>query len=416
VGFGLLLVLVACSGGGAARDDVALLDAPSEAPLRDGGPAEAGPEVGAYPAPHSPAPREIFGGGTVLSKPRIVPITYDNDPLRAKIELFVTKLGASSFWKEVTSEYGVGPAVSGRPVHLSEAAPKTIDDVEVKAWFASRLDGSHPEFDPPDDQTMYALYFPSGTTYTLGGWTGCKEFGASDNMTTLPDGRRIPYIALPRCPPTPGLDAWNTLSAYSSHEFYEEATDPFKEAWVTVDDDHMAWSLTPPFSEIGDMCVADPTSYLVPADIGSAVQRAWSNRAARAGTNPCVPAPKGVYFNAAPVLDDAVVIGFGSAGAADWSSTTKGVRIPVGGSKKVEIDLFSDAPVAPWRVRAFDVAAATGADPELALYLDRDHGQNGDKLELTIEVLRAGAFGGSRFLLVSDDGVRATFWFGYVGN
>jgi hypothetical protein len=382
---------------------------------------DAAPEASApvYPAPHPAAPREINGGGAVLAHPRIVPITYDVDPYRAQIEDFVGKIGRSAFWSAVTSEYGVGPATMGRPVHLAERAPAAIDDVDLKAWLAQKLDGTHPEFDPPDDQTMYVVYFPQGTTYTLFGWTGCREFGASDNVLTLPSGRAVPYIAMPRCPALDGLDVWNTISAMTSHELYEEASDPFKSAVVTVDDDHMAWSLTPPFSEIGDMCIADPTQFVVPADIGSAVQRGWSNAAAAAGKNPCVPAPEGVvYFNAAPVLTDDVTISepAADAGPPPWTGTTKGVKIAAGETRTIEVDLFSDAPVAPWRVRAFNLASdATGA-PDLELTLDRDHGQNGDKLALTIHAAHAGAGGGSRFVLISDDGRHGAFWFGYVGN
>jgi hypothetical protein len=208
--------------------------------------ADAAPDASeVYPAPHPAAPEEVNAGGAVLAHPKIVPITYDGDPYRAQIEAFIAKIGASGFWSTVTAEYGVGPATTGRPVHLAETAPAVFDDVDVKAWLTTKLDGTHPEFDPPDDETMYIVYFPQGTTYTLFGSTGCKDFGASDNVLTLPSGRAVPYIAMPRCPAVDGLDVWNTISALSSHELYEEATDPFKSAVVTVDPDHMAWSLIP---------------------------------------------------------------------------------------------------------------------------------------------------------------------------
>jgi hypothetical protein len=301
-------------------------------------------------------------------------------------------------------------------VHLRETAPEAIDDATLKTWLAAKLDGSHPEFDAPDDNTMYVVFLPQGTTYTLGPWTGCKEFGASDNMLNLPNGKPVAYIGVPRCPATPGLDAWNSLSAVISHEIYEEATDPFKTAWITVDDAHMGWSLAPPLSEIGDMCIADPSTYVVPADVGSSVQRAWSNAAAAAGKNPCVPAPAGAtYFNAAPVFEEDVPIGL-AADAGGWSGVTRGVRLPVGESKTIEVDLFSEGPMPPWRVRAFDFARLEGRPEELSLALDVESGQNGDKLHLTITAMRAGSDGGSRFVLFSDDGQNDAFWIGYVAN
>jgi hypothetical protein len=125
-----------------------------------------------------------------------------------------------------------------------------------------------------------------------------------------------------------------------------------------------------------------------------------------------VPAPEGVvYFNAAPVLTDDVTISQpADAGPSAWTGPTKGVKIAVGETRTIEVDLFSEGPVPEWRVRAFDLTS------NLELSLDRDHGQNGDKLALTIHVVHAGAGGGSRFLLVSDDGKHGAFWFGYVGN
>lgn len=360
-------------------------------------------------------------GGAVLASPRVVPVTYDGDPMRANIEAFVAAIGASEFWKTAVAEYGVGPAASGRPVHLAETAAASIDDDEVRAWLAAKLDGSHGDvWDPPDGSTMYVVYLPPGTTYTLHGATGCKGFYASDQTLTVPDAAStaVPYVVVPRCPPLAGLDDWDTLSSTTSHELVEESTDPFKidakhAAWFTDDPDHVSWSFAPPFSEIADMCSADATAYVHVPDVDGAVQRVWSNAAAAAGKNPCVPAPAGqIYFNAAPVLLEDVPISF-----AGWSSTTKGVRVPVGETRSVELDLFSEAPTPAWSLKVVDWATALGGAPELAFALDRDHGANGDKLSLALTRLRPGAIGGSRFLVYSYTPAHAvTFWIGYAGN
>lgn len=408
----LLFFLVAC-GSAPAIDDAGI-----EAGIKRfdaSGAADASAEAGPFiTASHPPLPQEVTGGGAVLDSPRVVVITYDGDPYRDQLEDFNAKIGATKFWHDVTAEYGVGPMVAGRPVHLSDAPPASIDDVDVKKWFASMLAGTHPEYDLPDDETMYILYYPAGTTYTLGPWTGCKEFGASDNLGQLPNGgKQIPYIVVPRCPNMPTLDAWQTLTAVSSHELYEEATDPFKTAWVTVDGDHLGFSLTPPFSEIGDMCIADPKEYVVAPEIGATVQRAWSNAAAAAGKNPCVPAPSAPYFAAVPHESDLVAIGDADEG---FSGQTKGTRVPVGQTKTIALSLFSEAPVPSWHVAAYDIAAAEGRPAELSLSLDENGGQNGDTIHLSITALKAGAGGGSRYLVVSDDGVHASFWIGYVGN
>jgi hypothetical protein len=230
----------------------------------------------------------------------------------------------------------------------------------------------------------------------------------------------VPYIIIPRCPAYPGLSDIDSLDWTISHEYVEEATDPFETAYWTVDADHMAWSWEPNFVEMADICNY-PFLITTPSDLGYTVQRAWSNAAAAGGGDPCVPAPTDrVYFNAAPVLDDDVSIG----GTLKWTGSTKGVHIPVGQTRNVEVDLFSAGPTSgPWHVEATDwgtdpdVCGSTSCGaPDLQLALDRDTGSNGDKLHLTITALRRGAYGGSRFLLKSTLAGYTTYWVGYVGN
>ena len=403
-------------------------EAPAPAVAPDGGaavvmhdtapPPDTAPAVEVpYPAPHPPMPQVRSLGGKVLATPKVVVVTYDGEPYRGELEAFPTALGKSTYWAAVVGEYGVGPitAASSRPVHLSEPAPATIDDADLKKWLEDKLDGTHPEWDPPDGQTIYQIYFPERTIYTLGtGWTGCKEFLASDNALVRKDGSIVPYVATPRCANVGGLDAINTLTMITSHELLEEATDPFKDAWVTMRDQDMAWSFTPPFSEIGDMCTTDPGAIIVPDDLGFAVQRAWSNAAAAAGKNPCVPAaPTAPYYNTLPVLTEDVPMAFASF---DWSAMTKGVTVHVGESKTIDLALFSDRKTDAWKIEVYDWAALEGRPAELAVHLDDPSGKNGDVRKLTITALHAGADGGSRFAIFSKLNHDYTFAVGYVAN
>ncbi len=409
----VVVLLAACggSGGGSASD---ASPAPAAPPPASAAPPVAPPAPAPIPAPHPPLPQVVSLGGKVIDSPRFVVVTYDGDPYRDQLEKFAADVGASKYWHDVTAEYGVGPAVVGRPVHLSEAAPALVDDQKgLKPWLESKLDGTHPEWDAPDGETIYVVYFPEGTTYTLDGWTGCHEFGASDNTLVRKDGSMVPYIAVPRCPSYPGLDAWQTLTAVSSHELFEEATDPYKDAFVTDDDDDIAWSATPPFSEIGDMCMADPKLWMQPADLPYTVQRAWSNAAARAGKNPCVPAGAWTYFAAAPVFDGVVPISFDKF---QWKGQTRGVQIPVGQSKTIDVALFSEADTDAWKVLAYDLSALQGNPANLALTLDRATGKNGDVLKLTITPLRQTPEGGARFVLYSIRGTEGSFSIGWVGT
>lgn len=143
-----------------------------------------------------------------------------------------------------------------------------------------------------------------------------------------------------------------------------------------------------------------------------AVQRTWSNAAARAGHDPCVPALTTPYLGAAPQLDELVTIDLGNQGGV----STRGVQVPLGMSKTVEVALFSDAPADDWTVKATDAATVMGGDAELSFAWDKTTGHNGDKLHLTITRIKAGQ-GGSEFVVSSrTNNVSTSLWWGFVAN
>jgi hypothetical protein len=108
----------------------------------------------------------------------------------------------------------------------------------------------------------------------------------------------------------------------------------------------------------------------------------------------------------------------GTWGGYDFK--TQGVRIPVGQTRTIEVDLFSDAPTADWTVKALDYASAfDGVAPALELSFDHATGNNGTKLYLTITVLRADrTYTAEPFLLesIGRDGTVRSYWYGLVGN
>jgi hypothetical protein len=127
-----------------------------------------------------------------------------------------------------------------------------------------------------------------------------------------------------------------------------------------------------------------------------------------------VPPFSAPYFNSAPVLVDDVTIDFGDPSGPE---PTKGVKIPVGGKKTIDLDLFSDAPTTGvWTVDAFDVFALLGGPTSLAFSFDKRTGKNGDVLHLTITVTGVGSGGGSEFMLRSTLGSITHYWYGWVAN
>jgi hypothetical protein len=413
------LNLIACGG---STDTPA--DGGDEASTDDGGAdvvVEAAPDVdnGAvsttYPAFKVDAPQVVTGGGAVLATPKVVPVYFSNDSstFTDSVTTFLGKMAASTYWGPSITEYGVGALSIATPVQLAEAAPTTIDDSAIQTWLASKLtDATLPA---PDANTVYVLFYPSATTsITLQGETSCQQFGGyhSDIAYKTTD---VAYAVIPRCAKFGGLTGLDAVSATTSHEVIEASTDPYPStqgtaAYGQVDDNHIIWMFVLGGGETGDMCAQNQDSFYAPTDIGNYVQRTWSNASAKAGHNPCLPSSGQAYFNSMPVLTDKLSLGGGQL-------VTKGVTIPVGQEKTIEVDLFSDAATGgPWQVSATDTATLQNQAPELQFTWDRTSGQNGEKLHLTIKVLKASQYNAEGFIITSRLGARENLWIGTVGN
>ncbi len=418
----LSIFLVACGATAPAVPDAA-------APAPDAGQApetstpviDAAPDVdnGApsttYPAFNIDAPQVInVSSGPTLVNPKVVPVYFNNDDsgTTAQITTFLNTLPTSTYWGPQVKEYGVGAMTVAAPVQLTEAAPTSIDDSVIQTWLANKLTTMDPLWPQPDANTIYALFYPSSSTITLQSSTSCSSFGGYHNNIAINTTQYVAYAVVPNCGNFGGLTGINAITAPTSHELIEASTDPYPasdQAYGQVDDDHIFWMFFLGGGEVGDMCAQFSTSFYTPTDLGFAVQRTWSNAAAIAGHDPCVPADGTPYFNTMPVLNDSVSVG--------GQFTTKGVTIPVGQSGTVELDLFSDAPTSgPWTVSADDAAMLQGGTPTLQMSLDRTTGLNGEKLHLTINVMAASQYGAAGFIIRSQLGSRHTDWFGLVGN
>jgi hypothetical protein len=345
-------------------------------------------------------------GGAVLAAPKVVPVFFANDPDRATIEDFLGQLAPSSYWTAVSAEYGVGALTIAPSVVATETPPTT--DSAVQTLISAHVGGTGgwPASTP---NTIYVVFLPQGVVLSMGGGTSCQDFGGYHDET---HGGAI-YALIPRCASMtfPGL-ASTTIA--TSHELLEASTDPHPQsnaAYAAIDDDDAIWQLVPG-AELGDMCEFAHAVYQ-PLVGSYFVQRMWSAVSAAAGHDPCVPVLSTPYVEAATNLSDiAVPVGNGQ------NLTTRGVKIPVGMSATVEVDLYSDAPAPDWTVVAVDVASKYEKAPaELQLSLDKSTGHNGDKLQLTITRLKASQFGVSELGLQSQvGGVTVGTWWALVAN
>jgi len=383
-------------------------------------PEDIGEPSDVYPAPHPDPPTVVNVGGPVMDAPVIIPVYFQNDDpaLPAQVSDFIDKIGPTNYWMATTSEYGVGPASSLPAVQLVEDAPTLIDDAEVSTWLAAKLNADDPAFPAPGLNTLYAVYYPAGTTITMNDFDGgksCESFGAYHSNTKLDaahGGLLVPYAVMPRCGNWGGFSGVDALSIPSSHEFIEAATDPLpltQPAHGQPDDAHYFWAFVLG-GETGDLCAQEQTSYTTfPEDLEYAIQRSWSNASALAGHDPCVPVIAGqTYFAAAPVLTDSVNLGGGIF--------SKGVKIKEGETKTIDVKLFSDGPTSAFNVQADDITYFLGAGGSLDLSFGIESGQNGQTLHLAITVNQESDYGIEFFTVKARKGQQEHTWLGLVGN
>jgi len=437
--FYILLAGVVLSGcGGDSSNEQSDSGSQDESSQDESPVADAGNDA-PYPAFTIDAPQVVSLGGPVLANPKVQPVFFPGFAYATELADFTSKVGASQFWSQLT-EYKVGAITQSTPITLTDAdAPAaTITDAQIQAWLSSRWDGTHPEFGTaPDSSTIYTLYYPSTTTiYLTGGPTGdagagdagagdagggnfggsksCSSFGGYHSNIVV-GNTQVPYAVIPQCATFGQLSGVDVITATSSHELSEASTDPYVEttpAYVQTDDDHFEWMFFLGGGEIGDMCAQFPSSFYKPTDIGYYVQRNWSNAAATAGHDPCVPADGTPYANTMPVFTDTI---------ATHGVMTKGIDVPVGQSKVLELDLFSDAPTSPWTVSAQVITRGGGQAP-ITLTFDNTTGQNGDKLNLTVQSTGALTGGNTQskpsaaLVITSTLGQRENLWIGVIGQ
>lgn len=372
------------------------------------------PDVG-YPGPHPAPPVVNTYGGPTLKAPKVVPIYFGADPFQADLDKFLAALPGSSWWKTTTEEYGVGDIAISPAVVLTEDAPTQTTSDQIEAWLVDKLDGTHPEFPAVDVNNIYVIIYPEKTVISQPNFgTSCQSYGGYHFETKTKTNKEVVYSVIPRCTNFAQFKGIDAVTTTISHELVEAATDPLAvtdPAYSIVNNDHIIWNVVP-LGEVGDMCTYEPQNYprLV---AGFPVTKIWSNKSAAAGHDPCVPLIDGeAYFNSAPIFTDKV-----TANIYGTKIPTKGIQIPTGQSKTIDVQLFSDAPTSDWTVQAVDGSYFTGGQKELSFDWDRQTGNNGDILKLTITRVKNGGYAGSEFVIYSQKGPKtAHLWFGFVGN
>jgi hypothetical protein len=346
-----------------------------------------------FGAAHAALPLLVEQGVSVLQAPKIVTVTFPGDTNAAQLEAFGATVTNNSWWDTVrkgfcdpgstTSCLGDGP--TGTKVELTTAPGASYTDSstgQTPSSLQAFIQGLIPSAIPqPDAQTILVFYFPSTTTITLDGQASCSVFGGYHNSMVV-GGTRFAYAVVNECPPMTGTTrtALEETTFEASHEILEAATDPAQILtanggeqvgyYLNLNDPSiLPWNAVAG-GEAGDLCLdflglgQDATT-----EGGFTVQRIWSNAAAAAGGDPCVPGVADTYFNVAPET---------------WLLTTD-----VGGSPTFTADAFSSAATPDWTVIGYDLNAtsATNLSPYLAITLNGAKSatvKNGDKVAVSV--------------------------------
>jgi hypothetical protein len=328
-------------------------------------------------AAFTPALPELsYHGGPIIESLRVVTVTFEGDPLRDRLEKFGDTITGGAWWRAVTDGYCdargkcVRAGQGGGHLVIPGAPKPAYDDASIQELVRA--------LPAPVEEKVYAIYFPAGVTVREGCRTIPSYHAAVEQTRAL-------YMVIPRC----GDEATATVAA--SNELVGVATNPF---------DRSGYYLTDPIwavrgGEASDLCedIGQENDRVREGDFW--VQRSWSIKAARARTDPCVPATGEPYFSAAP--------------------EKQMVDLRVGESITLAVTAFSDRPMPePWSIEANDYARIVGETPSLEVKLDRSRVAAGERLELTLTLTRSLEGGFARYAIVSRYAGIRRVWFAGV--
>ncbi len=385
---------------------------------------DAGPDFGdassTYPAFLPPAPKILKQSGSPIANVRVVPVFFQGDTDETRVLDMLGKYVASASFHAASTEYGVQSATVAPAIHVTDPAPALWSG--LNAWIASSLDGSHVEWGATDPATLassvYVVFTPSRWKFDAmldGCYIGPSLIesvtvgGASDAGADAGPATRVAVGVVMKCT-LEALSVADSVTAAISAVVLAAATDPPPSpAWRGIDAPHANWGNIIGANQITSLCGIPVPGYTVaPADVGYRIVRSWSNAAAAAGHDPCVPAfaPSLPYFNSVPDLPDMVPAEMGAG-------KVLGVELVHGKPKTIALRLFSDgATSGPWKISVLDRSALFNQPAMLGFKLDKDTGVNGEIVHLTINPLALTAGAAADFEIYSELNGHQSVWMG----
>jgi hypothetical protein len=344
----------------------------------------------ASPPIETTLPQVVPVGGPVLTVPKVQPILYASDPSGSDVLAFLQELASTSYWTETTSEYGVGALTVLPAITVTTPAPATVSDAMLETMLADNTSGASPAWGAADPSTIYLFVLPPRTIEQDAEGACCTNYALSCACSGF-DG--------------PGITDLQERTIDMSHELVEAATDPFPDtnpAYTQEDDADIVWTLVTD-GEVADMCEFNDDANVIPPGSTYMVQRSWSNAAAARFENPCVPVVTTTpYLNSFPQLAS-----ISYSDGVDPPFATRGLHIPLGQSKSINVALRSATSVAQaWTVDSYDYnAVIVGGYAETILQPPKTSGTDGDMVELKVTPNSQDAYlRGEAFIIWSDYG------------
>jgi hypothetical protein len=232
--------------------------------------------------PADPLPAEN-NGGRLIATPSIVFLSYAGDPNAAAMASFLSWLPTSTYFASTLGEYGIsagtfaGSHMFGTTVPTSYALDQFMADVDAKI--------ANGQLGAATSSSVYALLAPAGLQISDGfGSITCQDYVGFHMLT--PAGHPVAVVFT--CPG----ETFDDQTSAMSHEVAEMVTDPGLGSSTAWDLLYMGVF----GGEIGDLCNNTNT-----VQDGHTVQRMFSNAAAAASQDPCVPADPTIgYLGVAP--------------------------------------------------------------------------------------------------------------------
>ena len=329
------------------------------------------------PAPHDPLPTLRRGQDRVLRAPRLVTVTWSGHEFQSDVEAFDDFLPGSRWLLAVAGQYGVG-AASNQNVRLEGPPPAALDQDSTGAALAALIgEGAVP---PPEDGTLYVLYFSAATWFFDDGGTMACEANLRFARGVAAFGPGVPWVAVFDC-----FGELDDVTVNASQALADALVDPF------LDSNSLALpspAAAPVVEAPADLCQGRTAV----SEGKHKLARSWSDEAARAGENPCEPVPAGeVYYGLS-----------GSPALVQPAAPGSTVTLDLTGWSEREVDSWVLVPL----------PAPTDFDPQMTI--DAPRIGNGGRVTATFTV-PAGATPGQVGLAgIATEPYQGTFTVGVV--